>query len=208
MLPSPISSGPNHAVTRTRRYGASFLSPSAAARRLPYSVRPQRMHRAVAVALVAASTIFSSQLAAAAGLCASTEVTRFSCVIRGSTKTASVCSSATLTRTEGYLQYRFGTLRNVEMVFPKSFEATQTQFTFESHREHGDWESLDFQVGGNYYSVIRWVKLSPMADTPSASEVQVTTTSASGTPQYTTLRCRANHASQLMNLGEVIEWPR
>jgi hypothetical protein len=41
-------------------------------------------------------------------LCTKGEKVVFSCALKSSTKTVSLCSSQKLTKSEGYLQYRFG----------------------------------------------------------------------------------------------------
>ncbi|MDD4929554.1 MAG: hypothetical protein PHP85_09785 [Gallionella sp.] len=165
------------------------------------------MKYASAFRFIILAVVCYPQLATAEGLCEPSEVTRFSCVLGKSHKIASVCSSPKLTSTEGYLQYRFGTPRKIELRFPPTLEGTQTQFTFESHLENGEFESLNFSIGNHEYSVIRWVRLSYSADSPSSSEIQVSSVQNSGSKRISTLKCKIRQSSGQMNLAEAIPWP-
>jgi hypothetical protein len=147
------------------------------------------MKYATVFLLIISALLCYPRLATAEGLCKPTEITRFSCTIGKSPKIASVCSSPNLTSTEGYLQYRFGTPRKIELRFPPTLEGTQTQFTFESHLEISEFESLNFSIGNNEYSVIRFVKLSDLADSPSSSEIQITSIKNSSRKKISTLKC-------------------
>ena len=61
-------------------------------------------------------------------LCAADERVIFSCVLRQTAKSVSVCASKDLTNEKGYLQYRFGMPGKIELEFPKDRANTQQQF--------------------------------------------------------------------------------
>ncbi len=74
----------------------------------------------------------------------------FNCRLSRSSKIASVCASADLTKTEGYLQYRFGVPGKLEFVYPPTKAATQAQFYWRSPR---GIHELIFQSGAYYYTI-------------------------------------------------------
>ena len=61
-------------------------------------------------------------------LCKATEKVIFSCTVQNGKKILSVCGTPKLTKTEGYLQYRFGTKSKLELVYPSTTKGTQEQF--------------------------------------------------------------------------------
>ena len=87
-------------------------------------------------------------------LCKSSEKVVFSCQIKNTSEIASVCSSSALTHDEGYLQYRYGTPRNVELVFPPTKRRTQSQFYWGKIIAYGGSDSeLSFISGGYLYTL-------------------------------------------------------
>ncbi len=73
--------------------------------------------------------------------CSPVEWTVFSCQIEGSQTVVSVCASTDLTRTHGYLQYRFGRPGAVELAFPEDLEGTQDQFMWQTIGYSGGWDT-------------------------------------------------------------------
>ena len=138
-----------------------------------YAVAPTMPRLTSNVVLGSALLSFAPITSAADSLCHATEVVRFNCTIRGTSKLVSVCSSPVLTRTSGYLQYRFGTHRRIELEFPSTTRTTQEAFTFEAHSELGDYEALNFKMGSYGYTVRRWVRTSALADDRDAAGVLV-----------------------------------
>ncbi|MCC8995363.1 MAG: hypothetical protein LM550_17140 [Candidatus Contendobacter sp.] len=82
--------------------------------------------------------------------CIRGEKVLFSCRLSRSSKIASVCASADLTKTEGYLQYRFGIPGKLEFVYPPTKAATQDQFYWRAPR---GIHELIFQSGDYYYTI-------------------------------------------------------
>jgi len=88
-------------------------------------------------------------------LCTASESPVFSCAIGH--KAVSVCASADLSATSGYLIYRFGgSLTNPEMSYPSGSRRPQESFAFfhDETSAHASLEQLSFSVGGYSYTVI------------------------------------------------------
>lgn len=68
------------------------------------------------VLMVCAILCLSALSAAAESLCDAGEDTVFSCRVDG--KTVSVCAAKNLSPSAGYIQYRFGSKDNIELLFP------------------------------------------------------------------------------------------
>jgi len=87
-------------------------------------------------------------------LCERNELVQFSCRIKNSAKTVSVCSSKILNENFGYLQYRFGTPKKIELTFPSERKNTLSKFTWESHRPYqGRYDALIFVNGEYIYTI-------------------------------------------------------
>jgi hypothetical protein len=85
--------------------------------------------------------------AAPATLCQGTEKTIFACT--SETKLVSVCASADLDATKGYLQYRLSRKGKLEFEFPKEKKHPKDIFTYEF--EPGSGEYLRFKNGAYGY---------------------------------------------------------
>lgn len=73
--------------------------------------------------------------------CSKEEQTVFSCSL--GTKILSVCASKDISPTGGYVQYRFGKVNAIELIFPFSIES--------SHRSYIQARTLMFSGGGGAY---------------------------------------------------------
>lgn len=92
---------------------------------------------------------------AAETLCNPSEIVVFSCPIARSTKIASVCASETLTEQKGYVQYRFGTRKKIELEFPSDRQGSVNQFVLDFYiRPMVTRASISFEIHGNRYAVI------------------------------------------------------
>ena len=101
--------------------------------------------------------VFSVVSYASETLCQPKENIIFSCPIKSSPKIISVCGSSNLTADKGYLQYRFGTVTNIEFTFPKSKDKTQNQFWWEEHRAYESFDSnLSFRNSGYVYTIFSY----------------------------------------------------
>lgn len=63
-------------------------------------------------------------------LCAEEEQTVFSCKVRKHNKILAICASKDLSKSTGYLQYRFGRPGSLDLVFPIEKETSRQQFSF------------------------------------------------------------------------------
>lgn len=88
-------------------------------------------------------------------LCLPGEQVLFNCTIKGpNKKILSICGSKNLAKDAGWLQYRFGTTRAVELKFPKEHANSRDVFTFTHFsRANADVTTLDFETQGASYSV-------------------------------------------------------
>ncbi len=102
---------------------------------------------------VAASILFLfSQLAHSQSLCKSSERVFFSCNIKN--KVLSLCSSPNLNRNSGYVQYRFGTTRKIELSFPEKEEHPKGRFFYNGVATPGGiLNHMSFKSGSYGYVV-------------------------------------------------------
>lgn len=100
-------------------------------------------------------TAFSS-VGAHEGLCSDTESVVFNCQVHNGEKIVSVCRSKTLTKNEGYLQYRFGTEKHLELEYPAGKAHTQEKFYFGELRPYqSNIQQLSFARGSYIYTLDR-----------------------------------------------------
>lgn len=87
-------------------------------------------------------------------LCAKGEKVVFSCSIKTSGKIVSLCSSQKLTKTAGYIQYRFGTTGKVELEYPNQRVETQKAFEYSHYfRYQVDRTGISFSTNGYTYKL-------------------------------------------------------
>src|SRR5450830_1736602 len=112
------------------------------------------MRLATSIILLTACSALMAGPVAPTTLCENSETVRFSCKIKGSQNIVSVCSSTDLTSEDGYIQYRFGKPRSIELEFPASKLHTQQHFTWLwQHPYHGFIKELSFNSGSYVYTV-------------------------------------------------------
>ena len=86
--------------------------------------------------------------------CAPDETVVFSCGLEASDKVVSICASNPLTRAQGYLQYRFGRIGDIELTFPEDRQFTQEQFLWQTIGYSGGWDTrIRFSNGGYRYQL-------------------------------------------------------
>lgn len=106
---------------------------------------------AVALLLPAATNSAALQTSS---LCTKGEKVVFSCPLKSSTKIVSLCSSAKLTKTAGYLQYRFGLPGKVELEYPKDRSRPEQAFHYSHYfRAQVDLTEISFSIDGYTYTV-------------------------------------------------------
>jgi len=87
-------------------------------------------------------------------LCAAGEKVVFSCPLKRSDKVVSLCASTKLTKTEGYLQYRFGIPGKVELEYPKERTPAANAFHYSHYfRAQVDLTEISFSIDGYGYKV-------------------------------------------------------
>jgi hypothetical protein len=87
-------------------------------------------------------------------LCTRGEKVVFSCALKSSTKTVSLCSSEKLTKTDGYLQYRFGLPEKIELEYPKDRARPEQAFHYNHYfRAQVDLTEISFSIDGYSYTV-------------------------------------------------------
>lgn len=108
---------------------------------------PSGLNKSVASEAKASSSLTVS-------LCEKAEKVVFSCALRRSGKIVSLCSSPKLSKTEGYLQYRFGRPGQIELEFPKDRAESHKVFKYSHYfRAQVDYTTISFTVDGYTYSV-------------------------------------------------------
>lgn len=68
--------------------------------------------------------------AAPKSLCEDNEKLFWNCPVKEKNKIASICGSKDLSSTEGYIQYRYGTTKAVELKFPATHERSQKKLMY------------------------------------------------------------------------------
>jgi hypothetical protein len=165
-----------------------------------------RQHLA-SIVLLAASSCPHAQ--AVRTHCESTEVTYFNCLVRGSTKVASVCGAGySFERKEGgYLQYRYGNVGNVELAFPSTLESAKLidRFYFSSVRT-ADYVQSDRNLGflndGYGYSVYYSEETSKSGRKKASSGILVWT--RADRKDVKNLACRNGDAGEALLVDHVV----
>jgi len=117
--------------------------------------------RSVVPVLVLAFVLLASNAVLAIGLqrgtlCRVDEKVMFSCPVRNGTRLVSLCGSKDLTDKTGYLQYRFGRARKIELEFPTQRQGSQEMFRYAHYfRPQVDRFSVSFAIGDYTYTVFK-----------------------------------------------------
>jgi hypothetical protein len=138
-------------------------------------------------------------------LCAKDERVIFSCLLRRPAKIVSVCAAKNLTRETGYLQYRFGLPRKIELEFPKERQGSQQKFTYVHYfRAQVDLTEIHFSVNDVDYSVFDEYN----GEEKPVVSVQGVTVNKPETPQKETrLICRSKPKADFTDLQAVLDNP-
>ena len=84
--------------------------------------------------------------------CHSEEMSVFSCRLEDSEKVLSLCVSQDFSSDQGYLQYRFGPIGDVELEYPEDQQNTQELFMWQTIGYSGGWDTrVQFSNGGYTY---------------------------------------------------------
>lgn len=118
----------------------------------PNYLRTRRIFSLVSIATLSLiATVGAVQ--AEENLCKPNERIVYNCKIKNSHKVASLCASKQLTEDEGYLQYRFGTAKKIELTYPEKKQDSLQKFTlYQYHRPMVDRTVISFDNGGYEYT--------------------------------------------------------
>ncbi|MFL9963504.1 hypothetical protein PQR02_21015 [Paraburkholderia sediminicola] len=78
-------------------------------------------------------TVGITPVAHASTLCHADEVAVFSCQLKENKKFVSVCTSRNISDKTGFMQYRYGTEKNVELSYPDDKLDSQSKFGYDSY---------------------------------------------------------------------------
>ena len=127
---------------------------------------------------------------AANSLCDATEKIIFNCQLKLSKKTISVCGSQSLTKDSGYIQYRFGTKKNLELIYPSTKINSQSHFFWNDKRFYqSSLFELTFENKGYFYTLSKYDVSDVMNDIPSGAQGGEIIVQKKGDARYNTLKC-------------------
>ena len=139
---------------------------------------------------------------AVSSLCSKGEKVIFSCPVKRSNKTLSLCASAKLSKTDGYLQYRFGAPGKIELEYPKDRTGSLDAFSYSHYfRAKVDLTEISFSVNGYGYTVFDNYN---GEEKPSISEQGVTVTSTNNQKEVT-YSCRTRAKVDFGDLPELLK---
>lgn len=135
-------------------------------------------------------------------LCQQSEQVVFSCPLRGKAKIVSLCGAKNLSATEGYLSYRFGTAKRIELVFPPDQHETQQRFRYAHYlRYQVNRTSVSFTNDEYTYTLFDSYD---GEQTPAVREQGVQVSRTGTSEEEVTLLCRAPVRGSLGRLGTVV----
>jgi hypothetical protein len=139
----------------------------------------------------------------ARSLCGRGERLVWSCQTARERKLASICSSQDLSRTRGYVQYRFGRPGQVELEFPRQRVSTQTLFRYSRYtRPLVTMLKLEFTNDGVTYTIS---DDSNDEEKPGRRDAVITITPAGANAKESTISCRQPVTGSLMTLEDVVQ---
>lgn len=138
-----------------------------------------------------------------ASLCTQGERVVWSCETAKEKKLASLCGSKDLSKTQGYLQYRFGRVGQVEMEFPRARVNTQSAFKYSRYtRPLVTYLKLEFVNDGFTYTISDDFN---SKEKPSRRDAAITVTPSGANAKETTLRCRLPPMGSLTKLEDIVQ---
>ncbi len=148
----------------------------------------------------AISSLLLEQVFAPKSLCAKHEQLIWNCTTLKN-KIASVCASKNLTMEKGYLQYRFGTLRKVELQLPTNLEGSQNFFKYSRYtRPLVTMLQLTFENGDYFYEIHDDFNAEEKPQIRSAS-IDI---KKNGSDKTTSITCKNPTAGSLMKLEDIV----
>ena len=160
--------------------------------------------RIISIACVLVMAFLSSAHADAAKentLCHQDEQVFFSCRTSDKDRIVSLCGSKDFDKASGYLQYRFGTLANVEMQYPEDAQKSQALLHYGHYfRAQVDRSRIYFSKGAYSYSVFSDYE-GDMKPKTSSTGVEVTNTANNKDVTYS---CSGDAVNKIAKLQTVL----
>jgi hypothetical protein len=116
----------------------------------PFEIDPS-VRRVSHICALLLATLCSPTFADEVTLCSAHEEIYFSCRVGG--KIASVCASGNISPNNGYVQYRFGRLNNIELEYPK-LPYPPAKFFSISDINQGNAQSTHFKFRSGGYDYV------------------------------------------------------
>ncbi len=134
-----------------------------------------------------------------ATLCNPGERVVFSCSLKRPAKLVALCASKSLTKENGYLQYRFGVPGKIELEYPNPLEGSTKSFRYHHYfRAQVDLTEISFTNNGVEYTIFDNYN---GEEKPAVSEEGVT---ISDKGKDTTLTCKGRAKVDFENLENVL----
>lgn len=135
-------------------------------------------------------------------LCSDAEKTLFSCSVKRSAKVVSLCASADVTKTRGYVQYRFGVPGKVELEYPADKARSQEKFEYHHYfRAQVDETEISFSSGGYKYAIFDDYN-GEMRPAVSSQGIRV---DAPGTAKESTMECQGKARASYGDLDQILQ---
>lgn len=151
------------------------------------------------ISIVLICSVSCVSCAADKTLCENDEFVWFNCEITKSKKILSICGSKIIGKNSGYLQYRYGDYKNIELAYPKERKNRLDEFDWESHRPYrGFYDALSFWNGDHQYTVY----ISEDEDARPSYGVIVTKIGTADT--VAELSCKKHPSGPFLSLGKII----
>lgn len=143
-------------------------------------------------------TLTQLSSAASGSLCQPPEKTYFECTTKKGT-IISVCGSKSFSPTEGYLQYRYGTEKKIDLEFPGDRNDSAKKFFYVLYtRPQTSYQNLSFTNAGTKYSVFSHYDGDSSPPVSSAGVLVV----PKGSPKGITVACAGKPVNELSALKE------
>jgi hypothetical protein len=147
------------------------------------------------------SLLFDAQQPQRGTLCTETEKVLFSCSVKRSAKVVSLCASSDVSRTRGYVQYRFGTPGKIELEYPAEKANSQDKFAYHHYfRAQLDETEVSFSSGGYKYAIFDDYN-GEMRPAVSSQGVRVEST---GNGKDSTLECQGKAKASYGDLDQIL----
>lgn len=134
-------------------------------------------------------------------LCTEGEKVFFNCSVKRSAKLVSLCASTDISKTRGYVQYRFGVPGKIELEYPAEKSGSQGKFEYHHYfRAQVEETEISFSSGGYKYSIFDDYN-GEMRPAVSSQGVHV---EAPGTGKESTMECQGKAIASYGELDQIL----